>query len=145
VSWLDGLEDDFGYRLPSPEGYNVALAVHNAIHSSIPDSGRAPHLVYPIDWADDRTGALWIDDQGVHLVLVDPPDAAVVRFLGSLDGGEYREALSPGEGTRPGIEGFFNHERLGGDGPLRLLVHPVPGNPYLTRPSTKNKAELDAE
>ena len=62
-----------------------------------------------------------------HLVRFDPPSTTTITFLGSLKGGSYREVYETetnDEGTWR-VTGFFDHERLQDDGPLRIEYHPI--------------------
>jgi hypothetical protein len=83
-------------------------------------------LVHPVDYEDDHIALVMVSDEQTYLVRFDPPDTASITFLGSLAGGRYVETVAKGE-IGYNVEGAFSHPRLGDDGPLRVVVRPLPG------------------
>ena len=92
--------------------------LHRAIRTSIGDDF-APDLIHPVE----EPSGLLLMLRGEEPFLVrffDPPPTATITFLGSLAGAVYSETVTKTDGGQLVVDGELAHERLGGNGPLRI-------------------------
>jgi hypothetical protein len=110
-NWFDVIEDYVS---------NDALRnhLHRAIRTSLGDDF-APDLVHPIE--QPKGLLLMLKGEEPFLIRIfDPPPTATITFLGSLAGAIYSETVTKHDNGQQVVDGELVHERLGGDGPLRI-------------------------
>jgi hypothetical protein len=122
--WYEGLKFDFQQRWEDSlvEG-QLPDALYLALRESLSEDLDVD-LVHALNYDDDRQAFVMVKgDEGALVVHFEPPGKTTVSFFGHLTGGTYTETvLLIGEKGSSHIEAVFSHERLGVDGPLRVLV-----------------------
>lgn len=131
MTWWDVVEDEFFRAWWDKHGEDERPPNKDTLFDLVSNllRGRELELARRVNFGEDLA-LLLVDVEGdAYLVTTASPDTeAEVRFLGPLADGEYTETMRRTTENQLEHELRFRHERLGGDGEIRISMEQAPGS-----------------